>query len=158
MNRAIAVFDGKKIRGLVYFTEDRLAGTVTIDVDLVGLKKNAKHGFHIHEYGDMSDHCDSMCAHFNPYGKPHGGQDSPANARHVGDLGNLVTDDKGACKMQMVDKLISLHGTKTNIIGRGLIIHADEDDLGEGGHETSLETGNSGKRIACAVIGHAKLA
>jgi len=156
MNRAIAVFDGKKIRGLVYFTEDRVAGTVTIDVDLVGLKKNAKHGFHIHEYGDMSDHCDSMCAHFNPYGKLHGGQDSPANARHVGDLGNLVTDGQGACKMQMVDKIISLHGTKTNILGRGLIIHADEDDLGQGGDEASLKTGNAGKRIACAVIGHAK--
>jgi Cu/Zn superoxide dismutase len=62
---------------------------------------------------------------------------------------------------------------------RGLIVHADPDDCGEGGHPTSATTGNSqtacgglsltdplpsvgigpnsGKRIACAVIGYAKL-
>jgi Cu-Zn family superoxide dismutase len=48
--------------------------------------------------------------------------------------------------------MIKLHG-KANIIGRGLIIHADPDDLGIGNHELSLTTGNSGKRIACSVIG-----
>jgi Cu-Zn family superoxide dismutase len=150
---AVAVFKQPTIQGTAVAT--KIATGTRLYVRFTRLPPG-KHGFHIHEYGDMSDHCDSMCAHFNPYGRPHGGQDSPAKARHVGDLGNLVTDDKGACKMQMVDKLISLHGTKTNIIGRGLIIHGDEDDLGCGGHETSLETGNSGKRVACAVIGHAK--
>ena len=34
------------------------------------------------------------------------------------------------------------------------MIHADEDDCGKGGHPDSLKTGNSGKRIACAVIGY----
>ena len=50
---------------------------------------------------------------------------------------------------------ISLRGTKSNIIGRGLIIHADEDDCGLGGQPDSLVTGHAGKRIACAVIGYA---
>ena len=52
--------------------------------------------------------------------------------------------------------MIKLRGTKCNIIGRGLIIHADEDDLGLGGFPDSLTTGHSGKRIACAVIGYSK--
>jgi Cu-Zn family superoxide dismutase len=52
--------------------------------------------------------------------------------------------------------MIKLRGTKCNIIGRGLIIHEDEDDLGRGGQKDSLVTGHAGKRIACAVIGYAR--
>jgi len=52
--------------------------------------------------------------------------------------------------------VIKLRGTKSNIIGRGLIIHADEDDLGLGGEKDSQVTGHAGARIACAVIGYAK--
>lgn len=152
--KAIAVFDAKKIKGTVLFTEDLKHHCVRIDIHLQGLKKNSKHGFHVHEYGDMSDHCESMCAHFNPYGKSHGGPDS--KVRHVGDLGNLVTDAQGCAHYQITDSMIQLRGTKCNIIGRGLIIHEDEDDCGLGGDSASLVTGNAGKRIACAVIGYAR--
>ena len=150
--RAIAVFDTKKIKGTVRFTEN--GDDVLIDIDITGLKKDSKHGFHVHQCGDMSEQCESMCAHFNPYGTSHGGPDS--KERHVGDLGNLVADTDGVARYQMSDSMIKLRGTKCNIIGRGLIIHAGEDDLGKGGHDDSLTTGHSGKRIACAVIGYAK--
>ena len=151
--QAIAVFQDK-IRGTVRFVEEDKE-KVRIEIDLVGLRKNAHHGFHVHECGDMSLGCESMCAHFNPYGKTHG---CPrAKERHVGDLGNLQTDAYGKAKYVMYDDQIKLRGTKCNIIGRGLIIHADRDDCGKGGHETSLTTGNSGKRIACAVIGIASM-
>ena len=151
---AIAVFDTKKIKGTVRFTEDINKEEIIIDIDIAGLKKSGLHGFHIHTYGDMSEQCDSMCAHFNPYGKSHGGPDSVV--RHIGDLGNLCADATGVAKYQMQDSVIKLRGTKCNIIGRGLIIHADEDDLGMGGHSDSLVTGHAGKRIACAVIGYAR--
>jgi Cu-Zn family superoxide dismutase len=151
---AIAVFNNKKIKGTVRFTEDIESGNVIIDIDLQGLKKSGKHGFHVHECGDMSEECESMCAHFNPYNKNHGGQES--NERHVGDLGNLITNSLGEAKYKISDNMIKLRGTKCNIIGRGLIIHQDEDDCGITTHPLSLKTGNSGKRIACAVIGYAK--
>lgn len=151
---AIAVFDTKKIKGTVYFSEDLLNNCVNIDINIVGLKKSGLHGFHVHEYGDMSEQCQSMCAHFNPYNKKHGGQTSIE--RHVGDLGNIITDKNGFAKYRITDSLIKLRGTKSNIIGRGLVIHEDEDDCGLGNMPDSLTTGNSGKRIACAVIGYAK--
>jgi len=152
--KAIAVFDTKEIKGIVYFTEDLKNNNVIIDINIKGLKKNSKHGFHVHECGDMSDKCESMCAHFNPKNKNHGGPDS--KERHVGDLGNLITDKNGIASYRQVDNVIKLRGTKSNIIGRGLIIHADEDDCGLGNEKDSLTTGHAGKRIACAVIGYAK--
>ena len=152
--QAIAVFSGKKIKGKVVFTEDLSNDVVIIDIDVIGLKKNGLHGFHVHESGDLSDQCESMCAHFNPFGKTHG---CPGmKNRHVGDLGNLKTDKDGIARYRIVDDFIKLRGSKSNIIGRGLIIHADEDDCGKGNNEVSLLTGNSGKRIACAIIGYSK--
>lgn len=152
--QAIAFFDDKKIKGVVLFTEDLKNNCVNIDIQLSGLKKNGYHGFHIHESGDLSDKCESMCAHFNPFGKTHG---CPGlKNRHVGDLGNLKTNANGTAHYSMTDDVIKLRGSKANILGRGLIIHADQDDCGQGGDEASLKTGNAGKRIACAVIGYSK--
>lgn len=152
--QAIAVFDQNGITGIVKFTEDFKNNCVQIDIDISGLNKNSHHGFHIHESGDLSAKCESMCAHFNPYGKTHG---CPGmKERHVGDLGNLVTNKNGRAKYTVTDDVIKLRGSKANIIGRGLIIHADQDDCGQGGTLDSLKTGNSGKRIACSVIGYSK--
>ena len=150
---AIAVFFGD-INGTVKFNEDLATNEVQIQLDINGLKPNSLHGFHVHEAGDLTDKCTSMCAHFNPYHKAHG---CPGmKERHVGDLGNIKTNSKGKAKYEFYDNIIKLRGTKCNIIGRGLIIHEDQDDCGQGGDAESLKTGNAGKRIACAVIGYSK--
>ena len=149
--KAVAVFTDN-VKGSVKFTE--IENKIRIDVSISGLNPNSFHGFHVHEAGDLSDKCTSMCAHFNPYKMTHG---CPGmKERHVGDLGNLQTNNKGEAKYSFYDNLIKLRGTKANIMGRGLIIHADADDCGQGGNLESLKTGNAGKRIACAVIGYSK--
>jgi Cu-Zn family superoxide dismutase len=150
---AVAVFDDKKIKGTVVFTEILSEGRVAIDIQLEGLKKNFKHGFHVHQAGDLREKCKSMCAHFNPYNKTHG---CPGmKKRHVGDLGNLETNAEGKANYKIYDDVIKLHGG-SSIIGRGLIIHEDTDDCGKGDNEETLITGNAGKRIACSIIGWAK--
>jgi Cu-Zn family superoxide dismutase len=148
-----AVFNDS-ITGNVKFSEDLPNNRVKIHLNLSGLIPNSLHGFHVHEAGDLTDKCTSMCAHFNPYGNTHG---SPGmRKRHVGDLGNIKTNEKGEAKYTFYDNVIQLRGSTCNIVGRGLIIHEDEDDCGKGKNAESLKTGNAGKRIACAVIGFSK--
>ena len=43
-------------------------------------------------------------------------------------------------------------GNEDNILGRAIVVHAGEDDLGLGGDEGSLATGNAGARVACCKI------
>ena len=150
---AICVIHNNKdnITGVIKFFQKNKK--VTIEYDIKGLK-DGKHGFHIHEYGDLTDGCMSSCAHFNPYKCNHGGISS--KERHVGDLGNIISK-KGLAKGVLKDKMISLNlKSKCCIVGRCVVIHEDEDDLGLGGDNESLKTGNAGKRLCCGVIGLSK--
>lgn len=105
------------------------------------------HGFHVHEYGDLSKGCESAGAHYNPDGVDHG----DLQQGHVGDLGNIEAGDNGVAEFSIAAKRVDLIGDRS-IVGRALVVHADEDDLGQGGDEESLKTGNAGDRLACGVI------
>ena len=142
--------------GYVRFSQDGSGSPVKIEVDLHGFElKNGLLGFHIHRFGDVINGCASMCEHFNGNRKtPHGGPDSPASKRHIGDLGNIRVRNH-RCRATLTDPMISLYGVagKLSIVGRGVVVHEKQDDLGRGGNPESLVTGNAGKRIACGVIG-----
>ena len=73
--------------------------------------------------------------------------------RHVGDIGNLLADETGVARLNMEDHLMMIYGVSNNILGRAMVVHEREDDLGLGGNEESLKTGNAGTRLACGVIG-----
>lgn len=146
--KCIAVFQGK-INGYVTFTETE-KGT-KINVNITNLKKG-KHGFHIHEKGNLLEKdCMGCKGHYNPYNKNHG--DRIDKERHVGDLGNIEPDNNGNVNITFYDNLIKLRG-KYSVIGRSVIIHSGEDDLGKGNNKDSLITGNAGSRLDCAVIGY----
>ncbi|EQK97331.1 Superoxide dismutase [Ophiocordyceps sinensis CO18] len=63
-------------------------------------------------------------------------------------MGNVKTDANGVAKGTLKDSQIKLIGPHS-VIGRTVVVHAGTDDLGKGGHEQSLSTGNAGGRPAC---------
>jgi len=154
--KAVAVLSGdSSVAGTVTFTQSSALGPVTVSAKIKGLDKDAKRGFHIHQLGDLSGGCVSASSHFNPFGKTHG---SPTDSeRHVGDLGNIQSNSTGYAVFSFEDKLLSLNGP-LSIIGRSVVVHAGTDDLGKGGDDESLKTGNAGGRAACGVIGLSELA
>ncbi|CAH8604070.1 unnamed protein product [Schistosoma intercalatum] len=148
--KAVCVMTGTAgVKGVVKFTQETDNGPVNVHAEFSGLKAG-KHGFHVHEFGDTTNGCISAGAHFNPTKQEHGAPED--SIRHVGDLGNVVAGVDGNAVYNATDKLISLNGSHS-IIGRTMVIHENEDDLGRGGHELSKVTGNAGGRLACGVIG-----
>ena len=135
------------VSGTITF-EQTSADSCTVSWHITGLTPG-NHGFHIHEFADFSNGCKSAGGHYNPFGKNHGAPQD--EERHVGDLGNIVADANGVSKGSMSDRLIKLHGD-TSVVGRSVMVHAGEDDLGKGGDAGSLKTGNAGARVACGGI------
>lgn len=101
------------------------------------------HGTHLHQVG----RCDgpdfkSASGHWNPTGRKHGHHN--ADGWHAGDLGNIGASDGGPTKFSFT--LPPGSGSLADADGSALVIHAKADD------EMTDPSGNSGDRIACAVI------
>jgi Cu-Zn family superoxide dismutase len=144
MASAVAVFNTRSVHGEVIFN-DRKAG-LYIKAVFTRLPEG-KHGFHIHKAGDLrGEGCKLACDHYHKGpAQNHGGPPGTKGQRHTGDLGNV----EGVNTYTYTLKDVSVE----DILGRSVIIHSGEDDLGLGGQDDSLKTGHSGARIACAVIG-----
>ena len=144
IKKAYAIISPTKnsnVHGRVIFTEAEEG--IRIVADVTGLIPGP-HGFHIHEHGDCSSLDGSATGgHFNPRNAKHGGPDS--EERHVGDLGNLIADEKGHAHYDRVDNLITLNGEES-IVGRSIVVHSEKDDF------VSQPAGNSGRRLACGII------
>lgn len=95
-------------------------------------------------------HDRSTGGHYNPDKLKHGARED--SVRHVGDLGNVAADENGAVSTSYSDNVITLFGSRS-IIGRAVVLHAAEDDLGKTDHPDSHKTGNAGGRVACGIIG-----
>ncbi|KAE9416908.1 hypothetical protein Angca_010310, partial [Angiostrongylus cantonensis] len=136
---AIGVLDVKQCRGVM-----------TINGTVSGLPPGL-HGFHVHEYGDLGNGCLAAGNHYNPFKRNHGGPKSLSSRRHVGDLGSIMTPATGSTPINIRDTLTTFSGIR-GIVGRAFVIHANVDDLGNGGNEGSRTTGNAGSRLACGII------
>lgn len=130
------------VSGTIHFdvTGDSLHVTGTVN----GLSPG-KHGFHIHEFGDLRDAEKGLSTggHFNPTGAQHGHREG--EDRHAGDFGNIEAGEDGVAKIDFEDKIASINGDHS-IVGHGVVVHADEDKF-------TQPSGDAGARVAIGVVG-----
>ena len=55
----------------------------------------------MHQWGNLSKGCVTAGPHYNPYKLTHGGPTE--TVRHVGDLGNVESDEDGNAKYELYD-------------------------------------------------------
>jgi Cu-Zn family superoxide dismutase len=134
---------GNTTAGTVRF---RQAGDkVQVSGEITGLAPGREHGFHVHEKGDCSSPgAESAGGHFNPAGGAHGMHGM--GAHHAGDLPSLRADAAGLARFSFETTALGVGSGAADVVGRGLIVHRDPDDF------KTQPTGNSGPRLACAVI------
>jgi superoxide dismutase, Cu-Zn family len=131
-----------KVHGMLWLTETKEG--LQIKGEVLGLTPGM-HGFHIHEFGDLSDpQGKSAGGHFNPGHEEHGGPEGEHH--HAGDLGNIKAGEDGKAEVQMDAPWLKLHF----VIGRSFVVHAGADDL------KTQPAGDSGDRVAVGVIGIAQ--
>jgi Cu-Zn family superoxide dismutase len=119
------------------------AGGVSFHIAASGLP-HGLHGIHVHSVGrcDPPDFA-SAGGHWNPSGKHHG-LNNPAGP-HAGDLPNVEVAANGVLRATVTLPGASM-AALVDADGAALVIHSDADDY------MTDPSGNSGARIACAVI------
>ncbi|WP_052764044.1 superoxide dismutase family protein [Microvirga massiliensis] len=137
---------GKPI-GTVVLRGSANATIVRITVEPGGLAPGW-HGVHFHMTGDCSDIGEFMRARgiVDHVVKSHGLL-HPAGPQE-GDLPNIYANPDGSANAEMSSHAVRMLGQTGLVEGDGsaLVIHAQEDD------HTSQPLGNSGARVACAVL------
>ncbi|MEQ8303044.1 MAG: superoxide dismutase family protein [Cyclobacteriaceae bacterium] len=135
---------GSSVTGIATFTQ---VGEMTVNMTLEveGLTPG-EHALHLHEFGDCSaPDATSAGGHWNPGGMDHGQRGE--GQYHAGDVINLVAGEDGKVSWSDDIQGWTIGGDEsTNILNRGIIIHAEKDDF------TTQPTGAAGGRVACGVI------
>ena len=116
---------------------------VMLRIDAAGVPAG-QHGVHVHATG----RCDppgftSAGPHWNPTERKHGHR-NPAGF-HMGDLGNLGVGADGRLIAGLLVPQATIDALRDGD-GAALVLHAKADD------EVTDPSGNSGDRIACAVL------
>ena len=147
------------IKGVAVFKDGPIQGDVVITGYKQGVLLKAHftklppgpHGFHIHKAGDLrGEGCMGLCEHYDLGHHIHGAGPTSKKERHTGDLGNIAIPPKKS----YIRKSYYVKGPNVmDLLGRSLIVHEGEDDLGQGTYDDSKTTGHSGKRLGCAIIG-----
>ncbi|XP_040822108.1 extracellular superoxide dismutase [Cu-Zn] [Ochotona curzoniae] len=136
-----------RVSGTIVFKQLGPGAKLEAYFDLEGFPTEANstsRAIHVHEFGDLSQGCDSTGPHYNPLAVPH--------PQHPGDFGNFVVRGDGRLWKHRTGLAASLAGPHS-IVGRAVVVHAGEDDMGNGNNPASLENGNAGRRLACCVVG-----
>lgn len=122
------------------------SGNPVLRVKVSGLPAGV-HGIHIHAVGKCEGPAFTTAGgHLNPSGHQHG-KDNPAGS-HLGDLPNITVDrhGNGELAQTLTVDAAALRAQLADADGAAVVVHADPDDY------RTDPSGNSGARIACAVL------
>ncbi|MBD0282373.1 MAG: superoxide dismutase family protein [Thermoleophilaceae bacterium] len=154
--RAVAVLEnasGDRV-GVAFFKERRWGVEVSA---AVWDQTPGFHGFHAHAVGRCVPPFTSAGGHYNPTGAPHG--------EHAGDFPSLLVTREGSGRLQFVTDRFRI-GDLFDADGSAVIVHAGRDNFAnipnryrspasppQGGPDReTLESGDSGARVACGVV------
>lgn len=150
-DRVGGTLEGDGIRGEISMLETA-SGTVHVEVTAEGVSEGA-HGIHVHETGkcETADDFQSAGGHLSA-GLDHGIMSE--GGPHPGDLPNVHAGADGMVHAEFFVRGFSL-GTEGNARildgdGASVVLHSGPDDY------TSQPSGDSGSRIACAVLAPAE--
>lgn len=96
-------------------------GDVWIWGDVWGVEPG-KHGFHVHELGDLRQGCKSLAGHYNGVGDSYNQQEKIPGKRFIGDLKSVIANKSGDARVDQRDSALTLVGPES-IIGRSLVFH-----------------------------------
>ena len=137
--QSVALVDGSgKSIGWVELSER--AGGTYLRVAAEGLSPG-DHGIHLHTVGKCEGPAfQSAGGHWNPDGRQHGHLNPQGH--HQGDLPNITVSANG----RGTTSFLVSHHSMADADGTSLVIHVKPDDY------RTDPSGNSGDRIACAVL------
>ncbi len=131
------------VTGMAVFTQN--GDEITLVIEVQGASPGL-HAVHIHANGDCSaPDGTSAGGHWNPTGVAHGKWGE--GEFHLGDIGNITVGEDGTGSITLTTDLWEIGtGSDVDVVGKGIILHADADDF------VSQPSGAAGARIGCGVI------
>ena len=142
-NAMIGSLSDSGVTGMAVFTQN--GDQITLTIEIQGATPGL-HAVHIHANGDCSaPDGTSAGGHWNPTGVAHGKWGE--GEFHLGDIGNITVGADGTGRITLTTDLWEIGtGSDIDVVGKGMIVHADADDF------VSQPSGAAGARIGCGVI------
>ena len=160
---------GSGVSGVARLTQTAggILPTVTIEVEVIGLKPGALHGIHIHERGDCSNTNPVTGAagnflgaggHYDPGPRSDSNPDNN-HPFHMGDLPNVEVNELGVGYLRHTTSRVTLSPGPLSVFDpddpmtafddtdSSIILHVDPDR-----GTTAVPGGAGGARLACGVI------
>ena len=127
--------------GVISFSQENITTPTKIVAGVRGLNPNSSFGMQLLENGDITEGLASLGGSFLVESP---GKSGSPFYKHSGDLGNIMTNEKGAGYMAFTHPFIKLFG-ENNVFGRSCGVYSERND-----EETGLQ---KGQLLAAGIIG-----
>lgn len=130
--------------GIISFSQEDITSPTKIVAGVRGLNPNSSYGLQLLEYGDLTEGAQSLGKSYASISTSSAPSAPSIYYKHAGDLGNVMTNEKGAGYSAFTNTYTKLFG-ENNVYGRSCAIFSETNDM-----TTSM---NQGSLLAAGVIG-----